>query len=270
MAELVRAAFGVISRRRVAVVLVILVLALAQLLVAASRSLAVIGGILGWVAPVALFVVFLSDLDPGRRNSIPSIIGSLLRAFAAFLILVVLAVALLLAIAFVGTWVAVVLVNGGAISFSQSDPVRFGIIGASLLALAAFFAPLLLLLPVCLTERDGPWSALKRTWALSRSRRHCVRVVVAVLVAISVAVGLIRAVGGIASLAASVTLSMVAFIVDIAVLAVLYDTLIVDSPPGRSPLHHVPIVGRPRELAAAGTFRESAAHRSRKSKRRHR
>ena len=269
MAELFRAAFGVISRTRVAVALVILVSVLAQLLVALSRSLVLIGGILGWVAPVALFVVFLTDLDTDRRYSVPSIIGSLLRAFGALLIAYLLAVALLLAIALVGTWVAVVLANGGAISSSQLDPVRFGIIGASLLAVAAFFAPLLLVLPVCLNEHDGPWRALRRTWALSRSRRNSVRVVVVVLVAATVAIALIRAVGGIAPLAASVTLSMVALIVDVAVLAVLYETLIVDSPPGRSLLQPVPVVGRPREVAAAAIFRESS-HRSRKSRRRHR
>jgi hypothetical protein len=269
MQELVRAAFGVISRTRVAVALVVLVLALAQLLAALGPSTALVGGVLGLVAPVALFVVFLTDLDADRRYSIPSIIVSSLRAFGAFLILDVLAVALVLPIAVVGTSVDALLANGGAISSSQLDPVRFGIIGASFLALAAFFAPLLLVLPVCLNEHDGPWRALKRTWALSRSRRNWVRVVVVVLVAVTVMIEAIRAVGGIAPLAASATLSMAALIIDVAVLAVLYETLIVDSPPGRPMLQPVTVLGRPREVAAAGTFRDSS-NRSRKSRRKHR
>lgn len=270
MEELIRAAFGVISRTRVAVVLVILGLLLpAQLLAAVSPSTAMVGAALGLVAPVVLLVVFLSDLANDRRHSIPAILGALLRVFGAFLIVLLLGFVLIFAIEVVAMTFAVVLANGGAISSFQVDSVRFGIVVASLLAIAAFFAPLLLVLPVCLAEEAGPWQALKRTWALARSRRNLIRVVVVVLVAVTVAIGLIRALGGAVPLAAAVALSIVVLVVDVAILAVLYETLVVDNPPGGSPLAAVPGAVRSREAAAAGTFREST-HQSRKSRRRRR
>jgi hypothetical protein len=270
MEESIRVAVGVISRTRVAVVLVILGLLLpAQLLAAVSPATAVVGAVLGLVAPVTLLVIFLTDLEKDRHYTIPSIVGGLLRAFGALLIAYLLAVALILPIIVVATLFAVVLANGGAISSSQIDPVRGGIIVASLLAIAGFFSPLLLVLPVCLVEHDGPWRALKRTWALSRPRRNSVRVVVVALVAVTVAIGLIRSVGGVGPLAAAVTLSVVILVVDAALVAVLYETLVVDSPPGRALLLAVPVAVRSRELAAAGTFREST-HRSSKSRRRRR
>jgi hypothetical protein len=268
MRTLITAAFGLISRRRLAVALAVLALQLPSQLLELSRTTATLGAVVGWAALVLLLLVFLSD-GRGRPYPVVRTLVALLRAFGSLLIIVLIATVLLLLMAFVGTWLVVVLANAIAMTGPQVQQAQFVMLILCAVLLVALISPLwLLLLPVCLEERGGPWAAVKRSWRLSRSRWRLAWLASVASLSLIVPAALFHSLGGIGPVALSMALSTVAFVLGAALGVALYRSLVAQSAAATTAVGLL-LVPRSREVAAAGTFRASG-HQGRRSRRRQR
>jgi hypothetical protein len=258
--ELLAAAAGLISRRR-GIVLVIAVGALlpAELLARTPASqfgaLTYIGGVALNVIAVVLVAVLLADLQgrPLTSITLSGILGASVRSFGALLI----AACLLLLLA-----VPIVLAVRLALpSLSlPRDSAGWGVLSAAVLVV---FAPVELVVPVCLRERGGPWWSLKRAWSLSRPRRLQIWALLGGLAVLAAAYGQLSHVPGLAPLAALIACSIVSAVLQAALVAVIYVRLVAEEPPP-------PVVAtvRSRARAAEGTFRSPKSHRTKQHARR--
>lgn len=254
MRTLISAAIGLISRRRLAVVLVVLAVQLpSQLLVQVSPTSAALGAVVGLAALVVLLLVFLSD-GSGRAYPVVRTLVALLRALGSFVIFCLLATALLLVMTVIGTWFVIVLDK----AITMTEPQVQQALAATQTLRAVLFVALtapywLLVLPVCLEEHGGPWAALKRIWSLSRSRWRLAWLASIASLSLTVPAALIRNPGGIGPVALSMALVTVAFVLDAALSVALYRSL----------------AAQCAATTAAGTFRPGD-HQRRKSRRRQR
>jgi hypothetical protein len=230
--------------------------------------MATLGEVVGWAALVVLLLVFLSD-GSGRAYPVVRTLVALLRAFGSLLIVILMATVVVLLTASIGTWLVVVLANAIAMAGPQVQQAQFVILILCVVLLFALIAPFgLLLLPVCLEERGGPWAAVKRSWRLSRSRWRLAWLASVASLSLTVPAFLIRRLGGIGPVALSMALSTVAFVLDAALAVALYRSLVAQSTAATTAVG-LPLVPRSREVAAAGTFRASG-HQGRRSRRRQR
>jgi hypothetical protein len=165
------------------------------------------------VARVTIVLILLSDLrsEQLERDAITQRIGSAtLRTIGSALIL-----ALSLGLVF-GVATLVVL-------SALHAPASIGLVEALALLVSVWFAPLGLVVPVCLTEKGGPFWALGRAWALSRPLRGQMRLTIGGLSVIgfaATAVGLITG-SAVASVAVAPILLVTAVLAD-GLLAVFY------------------------------------------------
>jgi hypothetical protein len=245
MGSLIRTAIGLISRKRRAVASAVALLVVPGLILpqigASAAAAAAVGEWIVLAGIVVLQVVFLTE-GGERSYSIRRVVTAVLKEAAAYLLLTVIA---FLILSPVTVLVAVLFASKAALTL---------IVGAMLVALVVLALPIVtFLFPVCLDESGGPWTAVRATWKLCRPSWLLVYPVILACFCLGAPAILLRFVGGVGPVSASVVLSAVLAPVNTALLVALYLSL---AEKQKAAIADELAVPRSRQTAAAGTFRQ--------------
>lgn len=252
MRSLISGAYRLISEsRREAALAVALLVVPGLILPQIGGSAKAVGGWIAVAGVVVLQVVFLTKGE-SRSYSIGRIVTALLKEAGAYLILVVILLLIVIPLAFLA-----------AVLFASKAALTLMVV-AVLVAFLVLAVPMIaFLFPVCLDESGGPWAAIRSTWKLCRPSWRLVYLVTLVGFCLGAPAALLRIVGGIGPVSASVALSALVAPVNTALLVALYLSLVEKRQAASAVQLTVP---RSRETAAAGTFRQRRS----KPARRHR
>jgi hypothetical protein len=193
-----------------------------------SGFIAILGAGVALLASVTLVLVLLRDLQSrplALASIVPSVVGATLRTIGASLIL-----AALSAVPWLGGFIVIVSLLGGG-SAAVAVAVALAIL------VSAFFAPLSLVVPVCLNEHGGPWWALNRAWAISRPRRWQARLLLGGWLILTFGASWVLHGFGpaVAPSVALIVLNVAITVVAAGFLAVLYERLTREPPATTSP-----------------------------------